>query len=118
MGSFQKEELLSGFVPNQFCDFFVELTKLLQTVTVQDYNTQFEKLFAKFGQLPQSRQVSCFVSGLRDLICADFQAGRLTTLTATIRLACVYEARNSSQRRVGWSSPEMTNLNDKTNSNS
>ncbi|KAA8538347.1 hypothetical protein F0562_027830 [Nyssa sinensis] len=69
-----KEGLLSRFGPNQFCDFFGELTKLQQSGTVQDYQTRFEKLLAKVGHLPQARQVSCFVSGLRDSIRADVQA--------------------------------------------
>ncbi|KAK0600184.1 hypothetical protein LWI29_012574 [Acer saccharum] len=108
-----KEGLLSRFGPNQFCDFFGELTKLQQSGTIQDYQTRFEKLLAKVGQLPQARQVSCFVSGLRDSIRADVQAGRPTTLTAAIGLAHVYEAHNLSQRRINPPVPKNNHQPDK-----
>ncbi|XP_024035559.1 uncharacterized protein LOC112096363 [Citrus clementina] len=83
----------------QFQDFFGELIKLQQVGSVCDYQTQFKKLLAKVGQLSQDRQVSCFVSGLKDTIKADVPDGRPTTLTSAIRLARLYEARNISQRR-------------------
>ncbi|KAK9179225.1 hypothetical protein WN943_028424 [Citrus x changshan-huyou] len=83
----------------QFQDFFGELIKLQQVGSVCDYQTQFEKLLAKVGRLSQDRQVSCFVSGLKDTIKADVLAGRPTTLTSAIGLARLYEARNISQRR-------------------
>lgn len=64
-----RKEPLSRFVPSQFCDFFFcELTKLQQHGTVQEYQSQFERLLTKVGHLPQAQQVSCFVSGLRDSI--------------------------------------------------
>lgn len=83
----------------QFQDFFGELIKLQQVGSVCDYHTQFEKLLAKVGRLSQDRQVSWFVSGLKDTIKADVLAGRPTTLTSAIGLARLYEARNISQRR-------------------
>lgn len=51
------------------------------------------------GQLSQTRQVSCFVSGLSPSIRTDVQANRPQTLTEAIALARLYEARNSSHGR-------------------
>ncbi|KAK1357252.1 hypothetical protein POM88_050508 [Heracleum sosnowskyi] len=93
-----KDGLNSRYGPDQFFDFFCELTKLQQTGTVQEYQTRFEKLLAKAGLLPQGRQVSCFISGLRDSIRADVQANKPVTLTSAIGLARLYEARNMSLR--------------------
>lgn len=87
-----KDRLLSRYLPNQFYDFFGELTKLQQTELVQDYQTQFEKLLGKVGLLLQPRQVSCFVSGLQDSIRTDVQVGKPITLLTTIRLARLYGA--------------------------
>lgn len=53
-----RKELLSRFGPSQFCDFFGELTKLQQHGTVQEYQSQFERLLTKVGHLPQAQQVS------------------------------------------------------------
>ncbi|KAL4185219.1 hypothetical protein AMTRI_Chr10g229660 [Amborella trichopoda] len=54
-------------------DFFRELAKLQQVVTVRDYQTQFE--------------INYFISGLKDNIKADMLAGHPTTLSTAIRLA-------------------------------
>lgn len=53
-----RKELLSRFGPSQFCDFFGELTKLQRHGTVQEYQSQFERLLTKVGHLPQAQQVS------------------------------------------------------------
>lgn len=71
-----------------------------QSGTIQDYQSQFEKLLAKVGYLPPNHQVSSFVSGLRESIKADVQAARPKSL------ARVYVARNMSQRRVDVSTKE------------
>ncbi|KAA8522007.1 hypothetical protein F0562_012679 [Nyssa sinensis] len=67
--------------------------------SIRDYQTQFEKLLAKVGYLPPNRQVSCFISGLKESIKADVLAGCPATLSTAIGLARLYEARNTSQRR-------------------
>ncbi|KAA8517478.1 hypothetical protein F0562_017771 [Nyssa sinensis] len=95
-----KEGLHSRYGPTQFYDFFGELTKLQQTGSVREYQTQFEKLLAKAGSLSQTQQVSCFVSGLKESIKVDVLAGRPNSLSAAISLARLYEARNLSQRRA------------------
>jgi hypothetical protein len=95
-----KAGLLARYGPTQFFDHFGELTKLQQIGTVKDYHTKFEQLLAKAGPLPRVRQVSCFVSGLKEGIKADVLAGRPTDLSTAIGLARLYEARNSSFRRT------------------
>ena len=52
------------------------------------------------GHLTPTRQVSCFVNGLKENIKADVLAGRPTDLTTVIGLARLYEARNASQRKI------------------
>ncbi|KAA8544487.1 hypothetical protein F0562_022473 [Nyssa sinensis] len=98
--------LHARYGPSQFQDFFGELIKLQQVGSVRDYQTRFEKLLSKAGHLPQNRQVSCFISGLKDTIRADVLSGRPTTLSSAIGLARLYEARNASQRRT-TSTPDL-----------
>jgi hypothetical protein len=95
-----KAGLLARYGPTQFFDHFGELTKLQQIGTVKDYHTKFEQLLAKAGPLPRVRQVSCFVSGLKEGIKADVLAGRPADLSTAIGLARLYETRNSSFRRT------------------
>ncbi|KAK0571896.1 hypothetical protein LWI29_023257 [Acer saccharum] len=93
-----KQGLHTRFGPNQFFNFFGELTKLQQTGTVEEYQGKFEKLLARAGHLPQAQQVSCFISGLRDTIRTDIQANRPTDLTSAIGLARLYEARDLAHK--------------------
>ena len=95
-----KAGLLARYGPTQFYDYFGELTKLQQTSTVKEYQSRFEQLLAKVGHLPTVRQVSCFVSGLKEGVKADVLAGRPTDLSTAIGLARLYEARNTSLRRT------------------
>ena len=53
---------------------------------------------AKVGYLPPSRQVSCFMSGLKESIKADVLARQPLDLTTAIRLARLFEAQNNSLR--------------------
>uniref|UniRef100_A0A5B7BCT4 Retrotransposon gag domain-containing protein n=1 Tax=Davidia involucrata TaxID=16924 RepID=A0A5B7BCT4_DAVIN len=75
-----KEGLHARFGPTQFKDFFGDLTKLRQIMTVHDYQSQFEKLLTRAGKLTPMQQVCCFTSGLREAIRADVQAAQPTTL--------------------------------------
>lgn len=84
-----KFSILTRCGPNNYLDFFGELSKLQQTGSVEDYQNQFQKLLAKSGSVPQTRQVSLFVSGL--------QANKPTTLSESIGLARLFEARDKSQ---------------------
>jgi hypothetical protein len=84
--------LLTRFGPNQFYDPFGELTKLQQEGSVREYQAKFESLLSKIGVLSQTRQVSCFISGLREVLRADVTAGKPEMLTSAIGLARLYEA--------------------------
>lgn len=66
---------MARYGPTQFYDYFGKLTKLQQTGTVKEYQSRFEHLLAKVGHLPPTRQVSCFESGLKEMIKADVLAG-------------------------------------------
>ena len=65
---------------------------------------------AKVGHLPPVRQVSCFVSGLKEGIKADVLVGRPTDLSMAIGLARLYEARNSSLRQTPVTVPATTRV--------
>nr|POF01502.1 hypothetical protein CFP56_45303 [Quercus suber] len=106
-----KTGLLARYGPTQFYDHFGELTKLQQTSTVKEYQSQFEQLLAKVGYLPPPRQVSCFVSGLKESIKADVLAGRPLDLTTAIGLARLFEARNNSLRRPPVTSQTVARTN-------
>ncbi|XP_020411536.1 uncharacterized protein LOC109946859 [Prunus persica] len=69
-----KQGLHDRYGPTQFQDFFGDLTKLQQTGSVRDYQTQFEKLLIRAGRLTPDQQVGCFVSGLKENIKTDVQA--------------------------------------------
>lgn len=109
-----KEGLNSRYSPNQFLDFFGELTRLEQTGFVQDYQDKFEKLLAKAGRLEQARQVSCLVSGLRDSIRTNVKAIKPNNLSSAIGLAHLYEARylahHKSNPHISRASPPPRNF--------
>ncbi|KAJ0014983.1 hypothetical protein Pint_20216 [Pistacia integerrima] len=48
--------------------------------SVKEYQTQFERLLSRAGQVTSQQQVSCFISGLRDNLQADVRAGNPITL--------------------------------------
>ncbi|GJZ38911.1 organic solute transporter OST-alpha [Tanacetum coccineum] len=93
-----KEGIYATYGPHQFLDG--DLTKLIQEGTVQSYQSQFTKLLAKVGYLPQDHQVSGFVSGLSDSIRTEVQANCPTNLSTAISLARLYEAKNQSQQKL------------------
>ena len=82
-----KEGLFTQFRANQFYDPSGELTKLQQGGSVKEYQVQFESLLSKIGPLPQNQQVSCFISGLKEVIKSNVMVGKPFTLTSAIRLA-------------------------------
>ncbi|KAJ8765873.1 hypothetical protein K2173_020389 [Erythroxylum novogranatense] len=53
-----KEGFHSMYGPNQLFDFFGELSKLQQLGTVQDYQTQFEKLLVKWASIRTNVQAN------------------------------------------------------------
>ena len=60
------------------------LVNSLNCSTVKEYQSRFEQLLANVGYLPPPRQVSCFVSGLKESIKADVLVGRPLDLTTAI----------------------------------
>ncbi|CAN0876044.1 Transposon Ty3-I Gag-Pol polyprotein [Linum grandiflorum] len=83
----------SRFGPTTFEDPFGNLTKLRQTSSVRDYQTEFERLLVRSGRLEVQHQVSCFVSGLNPKIRSDVQAMRPVNLTTAIAYARLYEEK-------------------------
>jgi hypothetical protein len=107
-----KEGVFARFGPTQFYDPFGELTKLQQEGSVREYQAKFESLLSKVGPLPQNQQVSCFMSGLNEVIKADVTARRPLTFTSAIGLARVYEAYNMAMKKhpllETWRPPAST----------
>ena len=93
-----KKGLNSRHGPNQYLDFFAELTRLQQTGSVQDYQEIFEKLLAKTGPMDQAKLVSCFVGGLREPIRTDVRANKPNKLSSSTGLARLYEACDLTQK--------------------
>ncbi len=75
-----------------------DLTKLKQINTVKECQGHFERLFSRVGRLPSSQQVGCFISGLREHLRVDVQALKPTSLSFTVGLAHLYEAKCHSQQ--------------------
>ncbi|KAI9156198.1 hypothetical protein LWI28_002074 [Acer negundo] len=88
--------ILSRFGPTKFEDPFSQLIQLKQTNSVIEYQTRFERVLAKVGNLAQDKKVSCFVTCLRDSIRTYVQAHCPSTFTMAIGLAKLYEARDQA----------------------
>ncbi|KAK2983097.1 hypothetical protein RJ640_009836 [Escallonia rubra] len=97
------DELFERFGPTRYQDCVGELTKLQQTGTVKEYQTQFSRLLLRAGRLLPEQQVGCFVSGLKESLKADVQACKPTTLSAAVGLARLYEARNQHIKKIATS---------------
>ncbi|CAN0904661.1 Retrovirus-related Pol polyprotein from transposon 17.6 [Linum grandiflorum] len=91
----------SRFGPTRFESPFGELTKLQQRTTVRDYQTEFERLLVRAGQLAPEQQVACFISGLATGIRTEVQAGQPETLSAAIGLARLYEEKVMTTLKLG-----------------
>ena len=55
----------------KFDENFGNLAKLKQTSTIREYQGHFEKPLSCVGRLLPSQQVSCFISGLKELLRVD-----------------------------------------------
>jgi hypothetical protein len=73
---------------------------LKQIGAVREYQGHFERLLSLVGRFPPSQQVGCFISGLKEHLRVDVQALKPTSLSATVGLACLYEAKCHSQQRL------------------
>jgi hypothetical protein len=65
-----------------FEDFFGDLSKLKQNGSMRDYQAQFERLLSRVGRLSTEHQLGCFISGLKDTIQPEVQAGHPTSCQA------------------------------------
>ncbi|CAN0847445.1 hypothetical protein LINGRAHAP2_LOCUS4981 [Linum grandiflorum] len=94
-----KAGLHSHFRPTRFESPFGELTKLQERTMVRDYQTEFDRLLVRAGQLDPDQQVACFVSRLQKDIRIEVQTGQPATLSATIGLARLYEEKMDTAGR-------------------
>ncbi|KAA8523272.1 hypothetical protein F0562_009695 [Nyssa sinensis] len=101
-----KEGLHARFGPTEFEDFFGDLTKLWQSSTMREYQTQFKKLLARAVKLTTTQQVGCFTSGLKEAIRVEVQAARSTTLSTTVGVARLYQAKLASQTKRSFTPGE------------
>lgn len=75
------------FGPSGFDDLTGQLTKLIQTTNVHDYQENFENLPNQTEGLNEAFMISCFVAGLKKEIWLGVQMFRPSSLTAAISLA-------------------------------
>lgn len=88
--------MISRFGPNDYDNYFGELSKLRQSGSVQDYLEQFETLLSKTNGLP----VDCdFVSGLKGSIVEVDIRNPENLVEATI-LAKKYERKHLNLKRL------------------
>ncbi|KAK8669793.1 hypothetical protein V6N13_104562 [Hibiscus sabdariffa] len=80
-----------------------QLSKLVQTLTVDDYQTRFEDLALRTNHLSEDFLTQCFVSGLRSDIKHEVLGHRSTSMTKVSALARFYEAKVLDKRQLGRS---------------
>ncbi|XP_043700319.1 uncharacterized protein LOC122651046 [Telopea speciosissima] len=87
------------FGPTEFDDPQASLAKLSQITTVSEYQSRFETLANRTTAIPPSFLVSCFISGLRPDIRNEVMAFRPATMSHTVSLARLQEAKLLELRR-------------------
>ncbi|XP_061341120.1 uncharacterized protein LOC133287507 [Gastrolobium bilobum] len=87
------QSLQIRFGPSKMEDYQGQLTKLLQTGTVLEYQEQFEHLSNQVDGLSESFLVSCFISGLKKDIQHDVSAFRPSSLSHAMSLAKIHESK-------------------------
>ncbi|GMJ03418.1 hypothetical protein HRI_004011000 [Hibiscus trionum] len=75
-----------------------QLSKLLQTSTVAEYQTRFEDLALRTSNLPEEFLLDCFTSGLRTDIKNEVLAHHSTSMIEVQALARFHEARLHDRR--------------------
>ncbi|KAL4188627.1 hypothetical protein AMTRI_Chr08g161340 [Amborella trichopoda] len=113
-----KSSLHTRYGPTQFHDFFGDLTKLQQTGSVQESQTQFERLLIWAGRLTPLQQVGCFISELKESIKMDVQTYQSVALTAAIRLARIYEHRHLNTKKAVPNEPRKIGTDQSSSSGS
>jgi hypothetical protein len=84
-----------------FEDFFGDLSKLKQNGSMRDYQEQFERLLSRVGRLSTEHQLGCFISGLKDTIQPEVQAGRPTSCQAQFERLLSRVGRLSTEHQLG-----------------
>lgn len=108
-----------GFAPSAFDDPVGGFTKLKQTTTVEEYQTQFEVLSNKIAGLIEDFRISTFLSGLKEEIRITITMLKPNSLPATFGLARLQEEevtrRNRNYKGNHWSpSPSTYQANRQT----
>jgi len=114
------------FAPSAYDDPAGAFTKLQQTSTVDEYQSQFEVLSNRIPRLPEEFRVSSFVSGLKEELRIMVSMFKPTTLPDAFGLARLQEQevyrRNRNPRTQSWPStpsyprlPPPPNLTKTTN---
>ena len=79
--------ILHRFGPSGFDEFTRALTKLRQTGTVREYQTEFEKLVKHTEGFSDAFYMSCFISGLKDTIRSEVNMFCPNTMMEILGLA-------------------------------
>ena len=67
--------------------------------TIRDYQSRFKRLLGKVGTLTNKQKMTCFISGLRELLWADVRAQKPTTISSKISLAWIYDGKNQEVKK-------------------
>ena len=89
---------MQRFGPSAFDDFTGELTKLCQNGNVREYQTKFEKLANHTEGLYDAFYMSCFISGLKDVVRSEVKMLCPNTMTKAIGLDKLEEGKIIAQQ--------------------
>lgn len=78
-------------------------TKLRQTVTVEEYQTEFESLSNKISGLTKEFRISIFINGLRDYLKIMITMLKPNTILAAFGLAKLHEEEVARRNKGGTS---------------
>ncbi|GKB73615.1 ty3-gypsy retrotransposon protein [Tanacetum coccineum] len=92
------ESVKNRFGPSKYEDPQGALSKLLQTGTVAQYQSEFEKLMNRVTDISENLLISFYVSGLKPNLQRELLVAKPTNLGDAFALARVTEARLDDQR--------------------
>ena len=90
---------MQRFCPSGFDDFTGALTKIRQTGTVREYQTEFEKLVNHIKGMFDAFYRSRFISGLKDTILSEVKMFCPNTMMKILGLAKLAEDNIRAQQR-------------------
>ncbi|GJX85257.1 ty3-gypsy retrotransposon protein [Tanacetum coccineum] len=88
-----EESVKNQFGPSKYEDPQGALSKLLQTMTVAEYQGEFEKLMNRVTDISETLLISFYISGLKLPLQRELLVLKPTILGDAFALACVTEAR-------------------------